>query len=976
MSTDYQSNDDKMEEVDEEGSIADFIDRTILRCLIDYETNVKDNPANEEAGNHPQHQAEDVNWAMGHPSRALELCMQERKNQVGKCPRLSQDVEERKSQSLQYHQLGAIRNKVYCEVPSRTLSELSNQGLVETETRDNTQLPLSVSESCRSRSVPSPPSNEQQSLPVPDHSSLGQTSTSRHLCVEEVCRRQGICEPVKKFLLKTRNNNGSFDISLRNASCSLPSQSVPLDLTCTKSATSLRNVSSKTACSHSLVITGESSKADSVEKIEHPSLRGSFEGDCDITNTQECSSCMGRVIRELGLSSDVDSPKINSSGHSVVDSTSSLKGCETNSTVRIPENDDNDEGKVVPQQAHTDLVVGTSPDNESSVHAASSVCHGCVCGPASSAVESEGNVGQSARSGLDDGVQNDMVVPRRVQSEHKATDKVKKRFQKRYFEGEAEAADRAKKATESKGQKRHHEEEPEKETSSGTTALETFNLENDAGRVSNWRVKKWKKQRLEAAEEAAESGSKSQKSKRKPGIKGKQKRSFKGKQTKNMKTGKKTSKLDIMEEPGFIEYGSDEEDERLTQTEIAEAVDVTSATKYFELNLPDFGPYSINYSRNGRHLLLGGEKGHVAAFEWQTKKLSFEMNTERTSCVQWLHQETMLAAAHPSSVCVYDNLGIELHALTDLDSVLRMEFLPHHMLLVTANEKGFLGYTDVSMGTRVGSICTGLGRLDVMTHNPANAVVYLGHAAGTVTLWSPTVKKPLVKMLTHKAPVRALAIDSTGNYLATSGVDKRVKVFDLRTCKMLHKVQVPMGASSLDFSHQGLLAAAMGNRVQIYKDCRGSVVMPYLSHVTNSSLRNVQFCPFEDVLGAGHQRGFSSLIVPGSGNASIDALSVNPLATRKQRQNMEVRLLLDKLQPEMIGLTNWLWDMESGSQKSGAQKSGAQKSGAQKVPQTPGKKLGNKQKEELQREKTRASLTQKKKTKGTNSNPLSRFQKS
>ncbi|KAL8578958.1 hypothetical protein ACOMHN_001920 [Nucella lapillus] len=592
-----------------------------------------------------------------------------------------------------------------------------------------------------------------------------------------------------------------------------------------------------------------------------------------------------------------------------------------------------------------------------------------------------------------------------------ATDKLKKRLQKRYFANEAEAAEREKKMKESKGQKRRLEDQSDKKWP--PPAVETFNLEHAAGQVTSHRgVQRWKKQRLQAAEEARESGSKSKKSQHKRG-KPSHAATARGMQQKNgrKKAEKKSSKLDDVEEPGLIEYGSDEDPDRLTQTEIAEAVDVTSASKYFELNLTEFGPYSINYSRNGSHLLLGGLQGHVAAFEWQTKRLVFEMNTDHTDCVQWLHQETMLAAAHPSGVCFYDNTGMELHALTNLDSVMRMEFLPHHMLLATANAKGFLGFTDVSLGTRVAGHCTGMGRLDVMTHNPANAVVCLGHASGTVTLWSPSVKRPLVKMLTHKAPVRAIAVDSTGNYLATSSVDKRVKVFDLRTYKMLAAVKAPLGATSLDFSQRGLLAAAMGNRVQVYKDCRGGgVVAPYLSHVTNGSLRNVEFCPFEDVLGAGHQRGFCSLLVPGSGEPNIDALSVNPLATKKQRQNMEVRLLLDKLQPEMIGLTNWLWDMQQSSSSSPSSLNvlfivmviivvvvlqlqpemigltnwlwDMQQSSSSHRPRPPtptSKKMGNKQKEEQQREKTRASLKErtKGKGKGTESrNPLSRFRKS
>ncbi|ORX49851.1 BING4CT-domain-containing protein [Hesseltinella vesiculosa] len=359
------------------------------------------------------------------------------------------------------------------------------------------------------------------------------------------------------------------------------------------------------------------------------------------------------------------------------------------------------------------------------------------------------------------------------------------------------------------------------------------------------------------------------------------------------------------EEAGYLEAEGMEKTKNFKQDQLADAVDINTSSKIFNLDLDEFGPYALDYTRNGRHLLLGGKKGHIAAFDWQTSKLHFETHVKETvRDVTWLHNETMLAAAQKKYVFIYDNNGMEVHRMKNHIEVNKLEFLPYHFLLASVGNAGYLKYQDTSTGQLVAELRTKLGGCDTMTQNPWNAVINLGHGNGTVTMWAPTMTTPLVKMLCHKARVTAMAVDPSGRYMATAGLDNKLKVWDIRKYGLIQEYSTKAPAASLSISQRGLLAVGWNSQVTIWKDIfRTKQTAPYMQHLQAGSMMNdLEFCPFEDVLGVGHQKGMSSIVVPGAGEPNFDSLEANPYQTKKQRQEAEVHGLLDKLQPEMIML--------------------------------------------------------------------------
>ncbi|KPM08748.1 WD repeat-containing protein 46-like protein [Sarcoptes scabiei] len=362
------------------------------------------------------------------------------------------------------------------------------------------------------------------------------------------------------------------------------------------------------------------------------------------------------------------------------------------------------------------------------------------------------------------------------------------------------------------------------------------------------------------------------------------------------------------ETSGFLQPGPNESTYQISQDEIVKSLDITSATKYFDLHLPHLGPYKIDYFRSGRNLLLGGRQGHVAVFDWITKELGCEFNVrESVHAVQWLHMPTMFAVAQADWTYVYDQNGTEIHCLKKLYRVYELDFLPYHFLLVSASDNGFLSWLDISTGELVTNFRMNLPRLTCLKHNSFNAITVTGHPNGVVQMWSPNHREPIVKLLCHASTIRDIVIDKEGCEMITTSTDQSIRVWDVRNFKMKQEARLPSIPSKIALSQKNLLAIASANVVNVYKnyDSINGLSTPYMRHRLSSRssiISSIKFCPYEDVLGIGHQNGFTSVLIPGSGEPNFDAREANPYMTKTQRREMEVKALLDKIDHRLIDL--------------------------------------------------------------------------
>ena len=81
------------------------------------------------------------------------------------------------------------------------------------------------------------------------------------------------------------------------------------------------------------------------------------------------------------------------------------------------------------------------------------------------------------------------------------------------------------------------------------------------------------------------------------------------------------------------------------QAALAAAGEVGTSRKALDLDFPQLGPYCLDWTRNGRYMVLGGRKGHLALMAWQQAQPFAELQVSGVICMR-SHSTSHLCIMH------------------------------------------------------------------------------------------------------------------------------------------------------------------------------------------------------------------------------------------------------------------------------------------------------------------------------------------
>ncbi|ORD94740.1 WDR46 [Enterospora canceri] len=338
----------------------------------------------------------------------------------------------------------------------------------------------------------------------------------------------------------------------------------------------------------------------------------------------------------------------------------------------------------------------------------------------------------------------------------------------------------------------------------------------------------------------------------------------------------------------------------LEQEYIKENVNLYTKEKAIKLDLETKPhPYNTCYNQNGSHSLIWNRDGFAASFGTQSLMLDFESDFTEISTATYLHSERYIALGQ-ECLYIYNNRGVELHAVRSIKNILQSNFLPDHFLLgcmCCTSTSNKLKYLDTTSGEIA-------AELDIKFKPVASChfdgIICLGDRRGVVDLVAPKQPEPLMKIKVHRN-IKELKRGKDKLYVST--YDNKIKTFDLRNYfKPLQEISTKY-TDKMAISTNGTVALGGGSTVVLF-DPNEAKINQEITTATN--IGSLEFNPFEDILTVTTRNKYESFVAPQSSDIRYNADVISPYMTKNEKREMEVKKLLEKIPPEMISYNSEL----------------------------------------------------------------------
>ncbi len=294
---------------------------------------------------------------------------------------------------------------------------------------------------------------------------------------------------------------------------------------------------------------------------------------------------------------------------------------------------------------------------------------------------------------------------------------------------------------------------------------------------------------------------------------------FKNKQEKvEINTEKEKQKVNLNKENKDINNQNQSSE---TEVKIGEIKDILWKVKY-TLAGHNNPINAIAISNNQEILVSADNKGKLNIWDWQKKKISYSLQG---------HKKTINSIAISN-----DN---QLLATAGDDKNIRIWNLQTRLLVTTIGGL-FSGHKDKILS---------------LIFTPDSQFIISSSADKSVRMWNLNNKKEVFNYSTYSNEVLNIKVNKEGQYLATAGKERWIKILDLKTKKLAKSLKINHIVTAIAFSPNSKILASGGfdRTIKLWNWQNKTIFTTLLGH--SEMISDLAFLPTENYLVSGSWDG-------------------------------------------------------------------------------------------------------------------------